>query len=216
MKTYKFDRETKEFLYAEEAFLDPLETEQQGQPVYLLPADSTFTAPLESKDGYAVVWNGEAWESIEDHRPARDKGGVIMEGSGTPYWLPGDTYESPARSMTELGPLPKGAMLMKPEKPAAVLAAELQASYTQVIQQALDDFARTRSYDHINSACTYATSTDPQFRLEGEYCVALRDTTWRTGYRLLDEVKAGTREVPTETELLALLPVGSAKWPDEA
>ena len=103
-----------------------------------------------------------------------------------------------------------------PEPTAEELAAALQAHYTQVIQQALDDFARTRGYDHINSACTYATSTDPQFRLEGEYCVALRDTTWRAGYAMLAEVKAGTREVPSEGELLALLPVGSAKWPDEA
>lgn len=124
MQTYKFDRETKEYLYAEEAFLDPLETEQAGKPVYLLPADSTFTEPLESKDGYAVCWNGSAWEYIEDHRQTRDKGGVPVEGSGTAYWMPGDDYQTPARYMTELGPLPAGAMLVKPEKPADVLAKE--------------------------------------------------------------------------------------------
>ena len=55
MQTYKFDQETKEYLFAEEAYLDPLETEQQGKEVYLLPADSTFTAPLDAKEGYAVV-----------------------------------------------------------------------------------------------------------------------------------------------------------------
>lgn len=102
-----------------------------------------------------------------------------------------------------------------PEPTVEEQTAELQARYTQVIQFALDAFAQTRGYDHINSACTYANSTDPQFRLEGEYCVALRDTTWRAGYALLDEVKAGTRPVPTEEELLTMLPVGSAKWPDE-
>lgn len=116
MQTYKFDEQMKEFLYAEEAFLDPLETEQQGKEVYLLPADSTFTAPLEAKEGYAVCWNGTAWEYVEDHRQKRDRGGVPIEGTGTAYWLPGDTWQSQARYMKELGPLPEGAVTVKPEK----------------------------------------------------------------------------------------------------
>lgn len=128
MQTYRFNPDTKEYLFAEKAFLDPLETEQQGQQVWLLPADSTFTAPLEPKDGYAVVWNGKAWEYREDHRQKRDKGGVIVEGSGTPYWLKGDTWDSPARYMTELGKLPEGAVLEKPAKPAEVVEAEALAA----------------------------------------------------------------------------------------
>lgn len=124
MQTYKFDANTKEYLYSEEAFLDPLETEQQGQQVWLLPADSTFAKPLTEKKGYAVVWNGAAWEYIEDHRQTRDKGGVPVEGSGTPYWLPGDTWQTPARYMSELGKLPEDAKLKKPEKPQEVLEAE--------------------------------------------------------------------------------------------
>lgn len=124
MQTYKFKAETKEYLYAEEAFLDPLESKVQGKPVYLLPADSTFTEPPTTKEGHAVCWNGKAWEHIEDHRQERDKGGVVIEGSGTPYWMPGDTWQTPARYMAELGKLPEGAMLKKPEKPAEVLAEE--------------------------------------------------------------------------------------------
>ena len=116
MQTYKFNADTKEFLYAEEAFLDPLETEQQGHDIYLLPADSTFTPPLDEKEGYAVCWNGTAWEYIEDHRQKRDMGGVPIEGTGTAYWLPEDTWQSEARYMKELGPLPEGAVTVKPEK----------------------------------------------------------------------------------------------------
>lgn len=116
MHAYKFDRDTKEFLHSEDAFLDPLETEQQGRYVYLLPADSTFTAPLEPKDGYAVCWNGNSWEYIEDHRQKKDKGGVPIEGTGTPYWVPGDTWKSSARYMKEIGPLPANATTVKPEK----------------------------------------------------------------------------------------------------
>lgn len=127
MQTYRFDPETKEYLFAEDAFLDPLETEQQGKEVYLLPADSTFTAPLEPKLGYAVFWNGTDWEYIEDHRQTHDKGGMVVEGSGTPFWMPGDTWKSPARYMFDLGSLPEGAMRTKPEKPAEVLEAEALA-----------------------------------------------------------------------------------------
>lgn len=124
MQAYKYHPETKEFLYSEQAFLDPLESKVQGRDVWLAPSHSTFTAPLEPKPGYAVCWSGAAWEYKEDHRQTRDKGGVIVEGSGTPYWLKGDTWESSARYMTDLGKLPDGAMLERPEKPADVVAAE--------------------------------------------------------------------------------------------
>ena len=117
MQTYRFDHETKEYLRSEEAFLDPLETEAEGKPVYLLPADSTFAEPLEAKEGYAVCWNGEAWKYIEDHRQKRGTG-------GTPYWMPKDDWQTPARYMMELGKLPEGAMLKAPEKPAEVVAEE--------------------------------------------------------------------------------------------
>jgi hypothetical protein len=124
MQTYKYNADTKEVLYSEKAFLDPLESKAQGKPVYLLPADSTFAAPLETKPGFAVVWNGKVWEYKEDHRQTRDGGGVIVEDSGTSFWMPGDTWETPARYMTELGPLPEGAMLERPEKPQEVIEAE--------------------------------------------------------------------------------------------
>lgn len=127
MQTYKYHADTKEYLYAEEAFLDPLETEQQGTLIYLLPTDSTFDAPPVVKPGYAAVWNGAAWEYIEDHRQKQDKGGLALKGTGTPFWMPGDTWQTQARYMTELGRLPEGAMLERPEKPAEVLEAEALA-----------------------------------------------------------------------------------------
>ena len=122
--TYRFNPNTKEYLFAEEAFLDPLETEKAGKPAYLLPADSTFTVPLKAKPGHAVCWNGTVWEYREDHRQSRDSGGVIVEGSGTAYWLPGDTWQSPARYMQELGKLPKDALLKKPDKPKELVRKE--------------------------------------------------------------------------------------------
>lgn len=89
---------------------------------------------------------------------------------------------------------------------------EIIAQYTDAIQRRLDDFARTRGYDGILSACTYATSPTPKFATEGQYCVAQRDATWADAYTILDEVLAGTRPMPTLDELFAELP--ELVWPN--
>jgi len=73
----------------------------------------------------------------------------------------------------------------------------LQDSIVEQTQQRLDDFARTRNYDGILSACTYATSTVPKFASEGQYCVEARDATWAALYQILADVQAGTRPAPT-------------------
>lgn len=86
--------------------------------------------------------------------------------------------------------------------------------YSNIIQKALNTFAKTRRYDDIFTACSYFNSTDPIFAKEGQYCIELRDKTWRKGYQILDEVLAGIRDIPTEEELVELLPVFEATWPD--
>lgn len=92
---------------------------------------------------------------------------------------------------------------------AAKAADRLQQSIVDATQQRLNEFARTRNYDGILSACTYATSTVPKFNGEGQYCVEARDSTWASLYAMLAEVEAGTRPMPTgfadvESELPAL------------
>ena len=49
--------------------LDPRATKEAGEEVYLLPANSTTVEPPKAKEGYNVVWNGEAWEYIEIPKP---------------------------------------------------------------------------------------------------------------------------------------------------
>jgi hypothetical protein len=88
----------------------------------------------------------------------------------------------------------------------------LMAEYTNAVQKRLDDFARTRNYDGILSACTYATSTVPKFKAEGQYAVEARDATWAKCYEVLAAVESGSRPMPTLDELLAELPVLS--WPN--
>ena len=138
MLTYKYDEETKEYLYSEEGFLDPLESQLQGKEIYLLPASSTFVPmTLEEKEGYAIAWNGDNWEYIEDHRQKYDNGGVVIEGSGTPFWREGDSWDTKASYMTELGSLPEGALLEKPTKPIEVSIKEARAKIDSVTHTAI-------------------------------------------------------------------------------
>jgi len=88
----------------------------------------------------------------------------------------------------------------------------LIAEYTAAVQKHLDDFARTRAYDNITSAATYATSTNPKFAAEGQYAVEARDATWVKFYEVLAAVEAGSRPMPTLEELIAELPV--LAWPN--
>jgi hypothetical protein len=65
MLVYHYDEETKEFLYEEEAHIDPLETLAKVKNVYLLPANATFEKPLEAKEGFRVVFdNSWKYEAI--------------------------------------------------------------------------------------------------------------------------------------------------------
>lgn len=89
---------------------------------------------------------------------------------------------------------------------------QIVAQYTAAVQKHLDDFARTLVYDGIMSACTYATSTVPKFKAEGQYAVEARDATWVKCYEVLAAVEAGSRPMPTLEELLTELPV--LTWPN--
>ena len=86
------------------------------------------------------------------------------------------------------------------------------AEYTSSVQNHLDTEAKTRNYDGILSACTYAGSSVPKFAAEGQACVLWRDSVWASCYAILEEVQAGQRQPPTVPELLALLPV--IAWPE--
>lgn len=103
MRIYLYDEITKEYLYSEEAFKDPLESALKGETVYILPPNGTLVEPVFVK-GYANVWDGTVWVQMEDNR-------------GKEYWLADDEYGTPARIMEKLGALPVNAMFEAPEKP---------------------------------------------------------------------------------------------------
>lgn len=102
MRIYLYDEITKEYLYSEEAFKDPLESELQGKNIYILPPNATYTQPT-IEDGMVSLWVGESWEQVEDNR-------------GKEYWLDTDEYGTPARVMEELGKLPENAVFEAPKQ----------------------------------------------------------------------------------------------------
>ena len=79
-------------------------------------------------------------------------------------------------------------------------------------QARLDNFAKTRNYDGILSAASYAVSSHPPFANEGRYCADARDATWGALYSLMAAVEAGTEAMPTTyEEVEAYLP--ELTWP---
>jgi hypothetical protein len=96
--------------------------------------------------------------------------------------------------------------------PAPIPPEQIQDEIVTATQKRLDDFAKTRNYFGILSACTYATSTNATFAAEAQYCVEKRDQTWSTIYQIEADVKAGTRPMPTGyAEIESELP--SLAWP---
>ena len=75
---YRYN-ENKEYVGSEEMFKDPLESELQKKDIWLLPANCTLIEPPEAKEGFHIIWNGEAWEykelekEPEPHVPTEDE-----------------------------------------------------------------------------------------------------------------------------------------------
>ena len=83
---------------------------------------------------------------------------------------------------------------------------EIQAMLTAKVQKYLDTTAQKLGYDSCLSVCSYVNTGVTKFDEEGEAFRKWRSAVWAKGYEILDAVKAGTREIPTEEELFAELP----------
>lgn len=194
MNVYKYDEITKEFMSVETAFLDPLETELQGKEVYLLPANATFTAPLVVKEGYTQVYKDGVWNYVEDNRNKE-------------YWLATDEYGTPARVMKDLGAFPTDAVFTAPVKPAETVD-EIKKRLTDGVENYMNSIVQERNYDNITTCIgRYYNSPVDKFRLEAQAVNVWVSEVWVKCYAILDEVMAGTREIPTLEELINELPV---------
>lgn len=120
MIAYTYDPHTFEYLGIETIFESPLE-----QGTYLVPVNATLqhpTLPQEKNKTCVFSTASQTWSVLEDHRQVPGADGKLC--GGTPYWLVGDSCESPARYMEVLGPLPTGALLKAPEKTLSEVKAE--------------------------------------------------------------------------------------------
>ena len=95
---------------------------------------------------------------------------------------------------------------LPPPEPPPETEEQLIDRLTHAVQAYMDSVAQQRNYDSILSLCTYATSTVSRFQAEGQAGVVWRDACWQLGYDLIARVRAGEAPIPTETELLAMLP----------
>ena len=82
---YRYDQEKKTFQQSEEMLKDPLESELQGKDIWLLPADCTLIEPPEAKEGFDIVWSGDAWEYKEKEKPKEEEPYVPTEKEKTQH-----------------------------------------------------------------------------------------------------------------------------------
>ena len=87
-----------------------------------------------------------------------------------------------------------------PLKPQELIEAELQTQYTALIQSMLDKEAQKLGYDNCNSVCTYIDTSISKFDSEGRAFRIWRSKVWNKAYEILDLVKNGSIEIPTEEE----------------
>ena len=88
-----------------------------GKPLTQSAYATATPPPASIPEGHVARWTGSEWELVEDHRQHLDSKGTKQ--GGTPYWMPseGDDWQSQPRYTEDLGPLPDGAVTVRPEKP---------------------------------------------------------------------------------------------------
>lgn len=213
MNVYKYDQQTKEYISAETALIDPLESELQGKDIYLLPANATFEKP-NLQEGFASIFNNGKWENIEDNR-------------GKEYWLDTDTFGTPAHTMKDLGAFPANAVFTAPAKTLEQLKAdkinefkfkrdsqEVEPIAYQGYRFDYDSKARDRinvaiialelqgegatiDWTTADNADTPVTATDLKMIIAA---VAVRSNKLHTAYRIAKEkVEAATTAADVET-----------------
>ena len=105
------------------------------------PGNSTLDdlPPLPWPGKWPQYVDGKGWVMVDDHRerkpPLFD---AALAQDATDYWLPGDTHNTSARQMKNIGPLPEGAVTKRPAKTDAELLEEAKATKTAEIAAGYD------------------------------------------------------------------------------
>ncbi len=95
----------------------------------------------------------------------------------------------------------------------AEAAAHLAEKLGSQLGRVLNEFAKTRGYDSMLSACTYAASAVDRFKREGQYCLGVRDAAWAALEQIMADAVAGKRRPPTDLQqIVGELP--KLAWPE--
>lgn len=101
----------------------------------------------------------------------------------------------------------------EPEPPTP---EEIQLRLTQAVQRHLDAKAMELGYDSCLSVCSYVDTGIPKFDAEGVAFRSWRSAVWAKCYEILEEVKLGVKDIPTEEELISDLPKLVIEYPELA
>ena len=156
---YIYDLTTGEYTGSREATLRP-----NGEPILEATGATPTPPPADLPAGHVARWTGEVWEAVEDHRQHMDERG--RKEGGTPYWLPEDTWRSEPRYAEDLGPLPSGALLERPERPFSELRAEkvreIDSGYSTVFQALVVESSSVPSAAVVAADTMSSSADDPQ------------------------------------------------------
>ena len=78
--------------------------------------------------------------------------------------------------------------------------------YTVAVQDHLDEYAQSKGYDSILSACSYAVEVN-QFQAESKQFIIWRSAVWAYCYKVLQDVQNNIRPAPSIDELIAEVPI---------
>jgi len=100
------------------------------------------------------------------------------------------------------GDVVKLPIVIEPETPEQTIA-RLESA----LDRYLDSVAKNYRYESIRTMVTYDGDPNPKFDAEGKAAKAWRSACYTRSIEIMDEVLLGQREVPTEEELIDLMPL---------
>lgn len=115
-------------------------------------------------------------------------------------------------TMTAVGQEPAAPEIIEVE-PGLLRAIEIQIN--NYVKQLLNEFAKQRDYDSIESACNYKDSSNQDWALDALVAIEKRDQTWEAVIQLLVDIKAGQKPlIKSFADIRAVMP--ELVWPTNA
>lgn len=114
-----------------------------ANPGSIPPINALRVAPPAFKTYWWPCEQNGAWTEIEDYRERTVQYGFPegAEQTAVEFWLPGDTWQTRARTMEDVGPLPEGAFFTAPKRTEEEVLieriAEIDSEFAELEQAAI-------------------------------------------------------------------------------